>query len=157
MEIRLTFPTCAIIKKNSATTSYVYKDKHGRLRLRQNSNGGLAPITYYSAAYKDWAKLAVQQCLVYRSKHPELSFPLTGQFNLKCLFYYNRDGIVDLSNLYEGVQDVLAGNEKWLQLGVDWSIIKDDCTRFIGSHDGSRLILDYTNPRTEITLTPFKW
>lgn len=153
MIYNITFPGCAIVKKNSATTSYMYKDKKsGQVKVRQSNTGAFAPIHYYSKAYKEWAKNAVQACIVYKSKHPEIKFPLNKQYNLKMLFYYNVNRKVDLSALIEGVADVLAGNEKWLNLSYDWSIIEDDSTRFIQSYDGSRVILEYVNPRTEIFL-----
>ena len=103
---------------------------------------------------------AIKACAEFKNKHPEITFPITDKFNLKCLFYIDRDTRLDLSNLYEGVQDVLAGNAGVWKESVPkelYQIIEDDSIRFIGSHDGSRVILDYVNPRTEIYLEPFKW
>lgn len=152
--IQITVPSCPIVKKNTAKMSFMYKDKKsGRLIQRP------APVHYYLEPYKKWAKNAIKACAEFINQHPEMDFPLTGQYNLKCIFYMNVNRVVDLSALYEGPQDVLAGNAGVWKESVPsrlYQIIEDDSTRFIGSHDGSRVVLDYVNPRTEITLTEFK-
>lgn len=143
-----------IVKKNTAKTSVMGKDKNGRLLKRT------APIHWYTDVYKAWAREAIKACAEFKNTHTDMKFPLTDKFNLKCLFYIDRDTRLDLSNLYEGVQDVLAGNAGVWKESVPkelYQIIEDDSIRFIGSHDGSRVILDYVNPRTEIYLTEFKW
>jgi len=50
---------------------------------------------------------------------------------------------VDLSALYEGIQDVL----------VELSVITDDNYTIVASHDGSSVEVDRVNPRMEITIT----
>lgn len=143
-----------IVKKNTAKTSVMGKDKNGRLLQRA------VPVHWYTDAYKEWARNAIKACAEFKNTHPEMKFPLVDKFNLKCLFYIDRDTRLDLSNLYEGVQDVLAGNAGVWKESVPkelYQIIEDDSIRFIGSHDGSRVILDYVSPRTEIYLTEFKW
>ena len=47
---------------------------------------------------------------------------------------------VDLSNLLESTCDIL----------VHYGIIKDDNSRIVASHDGSRVLLDREHPRAEI-------
>jgi len=152
--IKIIIKSNAIVKKNGAKTSLFYKDKKsGRLRERDR------PVHYYTDVYKDWAKDAIKSCVDFKTTHPELTFPLTDRFNLKCLFYLDRNTVVDLSALYEGVQDVLAGNAGVWKEQIPkslYQIIEDDSIRFIGSHDGSRVVLDYVSPRTEIYLEEFK-
>lgn len=51
-----------------------------------------------------------------------------------------------MTNLQEGTDDILT------EVGV----IKDDNSKIIKSHDGSRVYFDKENPRTEIWILPFK-
>lgn len=64
--------------------------------------------------------------------------------NLRCRFYMRTDGIVDMSNLYEGVQDLL----------VECGVLHDDNWHIVAGHDGSRCAKDRDNPRIEITIEP---
>ena len=152
--IHITIPSCPMVKKNGAKTSLFMKDKRsGQLRQRPS------PVHYYTDAYKQWAKEAIKACADYKNKHTDSIFPSTDRFNLKCIFYLDANRVVDLSALYEGVQDVLAGNAGVWKESVParlYQIIEDDSIRFIGSHDGSRVVLDYVNPRTEVYLEEFK-
>ncbi len=50
---------------------------------------------------------------------------------------------VDLSALYEGIQDVL----------VELNVITDDNYTIVASHDGSGVFIDRDNPRMEIIIT----
>lgn len=52
-------------------------------------------------------------------------------------------GKVDLSALYEGIQDVL----------VELNVLSDDNYTIVASHDGSGVSVDRTNPRMEIEIT----
>ena len=52
-------------------------------------------------------------------------------------------GVVDLSALYEGIQDELVAHK----------VIKDDNCWIVRSHDGSEVFHDKNNPRMEITIT----
>ena len=63
---------------------------------------------------------------------------------LQCRFYVRTHGILDLSNLYEGVQDLL----------VECGVLDDDNWHIVDNHDGSRVEKDAANPRTEITIIP---
>lgn len=151
MDIQITIKGTPIIKKNTSKTSLFTKDKFGRRIPRET------PVHYYTTVYKDWAKNAIQACMVYKTKHPEIKFPIDEKMNLKCLFYMPDNRRVDLSALYEGVQDVLSGNEKWANIDANlYQIIFDDSVRYIGSHDGSRVLMDMINPRIEIFITNYK-
>lgn len=63
--------------------------------------------------------------------------------NLQCRFYIPTNGRVDLSALYEGIQDVL----------VEVGLLDDDNWKIVASHDGSGVEKDADNPRIEITIT----
>lgn len=74
-----------------------------------------------------------------RSNAESLQYPL----NIKCLFYMPKRYNVDLVNLLEAIDDIL----------VHYKIIKDDGAKYVGGHDGSRVLYDKENPRTEIYIT----
>ena len=57
----------------------------------------------------------------------------------KCHFYNYDKRARDISNYYEGIQDLL----------VTAGILKDDNYKIIIGHDGSRMFLDKENPRME--------
>ena len=54
------------------------------------------------------------------------------------------DSKVDLSALYEGIQDEL----------VKLEVLTDDNYTIVASHDGSGVFVDRVNPRMEIVITP---
>lgn len=153
--ITLVIPGCPIVKKNQGKTSLFFKNKKtGKLAQRDN------PVHYYSKAYNEWAKVAIMRAVSLRQLliNEGWELPITDRINLRCSFFFDTDRVVDLSALYEGVQDILAGNAGVYEDSVPkelYQIIMDDSVRFIGSHDGSRFYLDYINPRTEVILEPF--
>lgn len=150
-EIKIIIPGNAINKKSTHKMSLYMKDKHGRRIPRK------FPVYYYSEAWKKWGQKAIVVCNRYKALHPEIAFPITERMNLKVLFYMDKIIKIDLSAMYEGIQDVLAGNAGVGKLEPSiYQIIEDDSIRFIGSHDGSRVFYDKINPRTEVYLTEFK-
>lgn len=66
--------------------------------------------------------------------------------NIKCLFYMPTRRRCDLTNLLEAVDDVM----------VNAHLLKDDNYNIIAAHDGSRVLYDKDNPRTEVYITDFK-
>lgn len=66
--------------------------------------------------------------------------------NVKCLFYMPTRRRVDLTNLLEAIDDILTR----------YGVVPDDNSNFIAGHDGSRVLYDHDNPRTEITITELK-
>ena len=69
--------------------------------------------------------------------------PFLDPCNVKCLFYMPTHRKVDLTNLLEAIDDIL----------VHYGILIDDNSNVIVGHDGSRVLYDKENPRTEITIT----
>lgn len=69
--------------------------------------------------------------------------PFLDPCNIKCLFYMPTHRKVDLTNLLEAIDDIL----------VHYGILIDDNSNVIVGHDGSRVLYDKDNPRTEITIT----
>lgn len=60
------------------------------------------------------------------------------------LFYMDTRRKVDLTNLLEAIDDIL----------VHYGVLADDNSNIIVSHDGSRVLYDKENPRTEVTIRP---
>ena len=99
---------------------------------------GRRPIKYNTPQYTAWHKTAVTQLWQYKDRPRGLDEPLI----LKCLFYMQTNRRVDLSALYEGIQDIL----------VEIGVIEDDYFKIIIGHDGSRVLVDPKNPRLEFQL-----
>ena len=58
------------------------------------------------------------------------------------MFYMPTKRRVDLTNLLEAIDDVLG----------KYGVLKDDNSEIITSHDGSRVLYDKDNPRTEVVI-----
>lgn len=63
--------------------------------------------------------------------------------NVKCLFYMPDARRCDLVNHLESIDDIM----------VKAGILKDDNYKILVSHDGSRVLMDRVNPRTEVEIT----
>lgn len=91
-----------------------------------------------TANYTAWATEAHKQIDEQMTVAEPIDFPI----NLQCHFYVRTYGVVDLSALYEGIQDEL----------VKKHVLADDNFKIVASHDGSRVFVDPDNPRMEITI-----
>lgn len=69
--------------------------------------------------------------------------PIDYKVNVKCLFYMQTKREVDQLNLLATIDDLL----------VNAKILKNDNSKIVHSHDGSRVLYDKNNPRVEITIT----
>ena len=65
--------------------------------------------------------------------------------NIKALYYMPTRRRVDLTNLHEALHDTL----------VHHGVIEDDNSNIVAATDGSRVLYDKENPRTEVYITPF--
>ena len=93
-------------------------------------------------------KLFIASSLAYKQYERDASYflkPLGIDYavNILCLFYMQTKRKVDLTNLLEAVDDVL----------VKCGTIVDDNSTIVYSHDGSRVLYDPENPRTEIYIS----
>lgn len=70
------------------------------------------------------------------------SKPISQPVNIKCIFYRDSARRCDLTNLLEAIDDIL----------IKYGVIADDNFTIIHSHDGSRVYIDKTHPRTEIVI-----
>lgn len=99
--------------------------KHEKIFVRQGS---------YHDEYVESAKWQL---------HPRPARPIECPVNVKCLFYMKTRRKVDALNLLATIDDLL----------VECEILKDDSRNYVVAHDGSRVLYDKDNPRTEITIT----
>jgi Holliday junction resolvase RusA-like endonuclease len=119
--IEITVPLAPVTKKNS-------------MRIVRNRKTGKRRIMP-SQPYMDYESEAVWHC-----KKARVQRPIEDPVEVKCLFYMPTRRRVDLTNLLESIDDVL----------VRAGVLKDDHSGIVVSHDGSRVLYDKDNPRTEV-------
>ena len=93
-----------------------------------------------SKQYQEYEEAALW--LIPKYRQPPINYPV----NVKCLFYMPTKQKCDLTNLLEAIDDVM----------VKARLLADDNYTIIASHDGSRVLYDKDNPRTEVEITPIK-
>lgn len=108
-----------------------------------------------SKQHKDWAQYAVaelrrQWCATFGGPIPK-SIPL----NFAVRSYLPTKRLTDMSNLYQGPEDVMQVCQPKCKPGckVHAGVIEDDSA--IEAHNGSARLYDKDNPRVEITLTRY--
>lgn len=94
------------------------------------------PFIAPSSAYKRYEAQAV--CFLT----PKQKTPLAGRCRVATVFYMSTRRHVDLTNLLEAAHDTLVAAK----------ILEDDNNTIIASVDGSRVLYDKENPRTEIII-----
>lgn len=119
--IEITVPLAPITKKN-----------HQEI-MRNRKTG--KPFAMQSQQYRNYEAAAVWHC-----KAARVRVPIENPVEVKCLFYMPTRRRVDLTNLLESIDDVM----------VRAGVLKDDHSGIIVSHDGSRVLYDKDNPRTEV-------
>lgn len=125
--IEITVPLAPVTKKNS-------------MRIMHSSKTG-KPFIMPSQKYMDYEAEAVWHC-----KIATLRRLIEDPVEVKCLFYMPTRRRVDLTNLLESIDDVL----------VKSGVLKDDHSGIIVSHDGSRVLYDKDNPRTEVYIADYE-
>lgn len=125
--VKLVIPIRPITKKN-----------HQEIRInRGNGKHFVSPSPQY--------KLYEQECGWYlKEQYKENAIDYS--VNVKCLYYMPTKGCVDLSNLLEATHDVLT----------KYGVLEDDNSKIIAAVDGSRVLHDRENPRTEIYIEKFE-
>lgn len=73
---------------------------------------------------------------------PHRGEKLSEPMEITCRFYMKTRRRVDLANLLNAIDDIL----------VHYGVIEDDNSAIIVSHDGSRVLYDKENPRTEVDI-----
>lgn len=120
--LHITIPLDPRTKKNSQN---IFKNKAGNRFIST------------SKAYKEY----VNDCIfLVRETDKKLAMPIWGSVNVKGIFYMAKRRKVDLPNLIECLCDVL----------VTFGVLGDDDCTIVVSNDGSRVLYDKVNPRTEV-------
>jgi hypothetical protein len=172
VNFKIVIPGEAPVKKNARKEAFTRKDKKTGEFVALKF-----PISYYTESYREWAGIMVQRLIKWKRSNPErLVFPLRDQYVCTMLFFYKTnlylehkeskgkgDGTtLDLSNLYDSILDILAGNSGLVfpkRSGItheDYRIITDDSLAYIKNHGASYVFQDYGNPRTEVFISDFK-
>lgn len=91
--------------------------------------------------YKEYEK----DCIKQIKFNPALMKiePISQSVNIKCLYYRDSNRRCDLPNLINATLDIL----------VKANILIDDNFKIVAGLDGSRILVDKDNPRTEIFIT----
>lgn len=90
------------------------------------------PFIMPSKKYKEYE----QQALWFIPKNIFIDYPV----NVKCLFYMPTHRKCDLTNMLEAIDDVM----------VKAGLLADDNFTVVEGHDGSRILYDKEDPRTEV-------
>ena len=122
MIYKYTIPLPPVTKKNSQ-------------RILMNRKTGM-PFIAPSSAYKRYE----EQAIYFLTPKPKT--PLAGHYRVAAVFYMPTRRLVDLTNLLESAHDTLVAAK----------ILADDNNTIIASVDGSRVLYDKENPRTEIII-----
>lgn len=120
--LNITIPLIPISKKNSNQIIWNKRTKR--------------PMIIPSKQYKQYEK----DCEQYLNAIPFSAIDCA--VNVKCVYYMPTRRRVDLVNLQESTLDIL----------VKYGIIADDNSNIVVSMDGSRVLYDKQNPRTEIEI-----
>ena len=123
MGMRIVIPFAPITKKNSQ-------------RILINP-GTRKPFIAQSEKSKQYERACT--LILARQGQPRINYPV----NVKALYYMPTRRRVDLTNLHEALHDILVRAE----------ILEDDNCKIVVSTDGSRVLYDKMNPRTEVYIT----
>ena len=122
-EIYFVIPFAPVTKKN-----------HGRIVMC-----GKYPKLLPSEAYERYEKEAMPLLKINFGACGTIDYSV----NLKCVFYLDKRRKGDLAGYLQAVQDLL----------VSAGILADDNRNIVASVDGSAVLYDKKNPRTEVTIT----
>lgn len=110
----------------------ITKKNSQRILINQ---GTKKPFIAQSAKYKEYEKM----CGYYlKGKGMKIAEPVT----VRCVYYMPTKRKVDLLNLMASTHDIL----------VKYEVLEDDNSSIVYSVDGSRVLYDKDNPRTEIEI-----
>lgn len=96
------------------------------------------PFIMPSKKYKEYEKSAA----FFIPKNIFICEPV----NIKCLFYMPTKRMCDLTNMLEAIDDIM----------VKTGLLADDNFNIVAGHDGSRVLYDKDNPRTEVYISPIE-
>lgn len=121
----------------------VTKKNHGRIvtygkRCPTCKKGSISKLLP-SKQYEEYERKIAKYLNALHRAIGTISCPI----NLKCLFYCDTRRQSDLVGHLQSIQDLL----------VEYKCIEDDCRDIVASTDGSAVLYDKENPRTEIIIT----
>ncbi|MEG1778568.1 MAG: hypothetical protein RR263_00585 [Oscillospiraceae bacterium] len=93
----------------------------------------------------------ISQSKVYKQYEQDCLRLITGNYrlkidypvNIKATYYVDSEQRIDITNLHSALHDIL----------VAAGVLKDDNCKIVVGTDGSRVLVDKANPRTEIEIT----
>ena len=148
------------VKKNSMKEIWYReeKDSYGRVIRKVPLK---KPVKFYTKQYREWAKGALSAMAVWKSsqliQHPEVDFPISTPVMVWYVFFMKSSRRVDLSNLVDGVDDMLAGN-----IGITSKSTKKDAYQILADDSGDIIkvshqsyFIDYVNPRLDVFITDY--
>ena len=98
------------------------------------------PIVIPSKQYRKYEKDCAPFLLPYAHRN------IKDRVNVCCKYYMPTKRRVDLTNLLQSTMDLL----------VAYGILADDNSNIVASMDGSRVLYDKNNSRTEIEITKYE-
>lgn len=123
-----------IVAKFTVPLPPITKKNSQRIVMRGNK-----PFILPSEKYKEYESMALWYI-------PKRGVPIDFPVNVRCIFYMPTNRQCDLTNHLESIDDVM----------VKAGLLKDDNYKILASHDGSRVMVDKNNPRTEVEITRIK-
>lgn len=124
--LKFTIPLPPKTKKNHQRIQYNYKTKTRYIGQ--------------SKAYEEYEQACLY--LIPGSARKHIDYPV----NIKATYYMREARRVDITNLHSALHDVLVAS----------GVLKDDSSlspRIVVGTDGSRVLVDRNNPRTEVEIT----
>lgn len=113
--------------------------KKNHQRIFKNAKNGkpfIVPSKEYKGYEKECAPYLQEQILPF--SYEPIDFPVC----VECKFYMPTRRPCDLTNMLESIDDIL----------VKSGVLEDDNYKIIESHDGSRVLYDKNNGRTEVRI-----
>ncbi len=115
------------------------KTKKNHQKIKYNRKTG-KPYIRQSEAYEEYEKVCLY--LIPGKARQHIDYPV----NIKATYYMREARRVDITNLHSALHDVLVAS----------GVLKDDSSlspRIVVGTDGSRVLVDRNNPRTEVEIT----
>lgn len=133
MQSRMAKSGCVVVDKIEIVIPLDPRTKKNNMRL-VTRNCRTFPIP--SKAYVEY-----EEACGWYLKRPDK--PIDYRVNVKAVYYMKTKRKVDLPNLHSALHDILT----------HYGIVEDDNSDIIAKTDGSEVLYDKDNPRTEITIT----
>ena len=118
------------------------KTKKNHQKIKYNRKNG-KPYIGQSEFYEEYKKAC--RYLIPGEARQHIDYPV----NIKATYYMREARRVDITNLHGALHDVLVAS----------GVLKDDSSlspRIVVGTDGSRVLVDRENPRTEVEITEAK-